>query len=196
MERKNNLKEIVEFNKEFVDSKEYEKYKTTKYPEKSMVIVSCMDTRLTELLPKAMNLKNGDAKIIKNAGGLVVHPFGSAMRSILICVYEFDVKEVFIVGHYDCGVSTLDTNRIIREMKEKGIEEKTLNTLLNSGIDIKTWMHGFDCIEESVEKTVATVKNHPLLPTDVAVHGLIMNPETGKIDVVVDGFEKLKENNL
>lgn len=196
MERKNNLKEIVEFNKEFVESKEYEKYKTTKYPEKNMVIVSCMDTRLTELLPKAMNLKNGDAKIIKNAGGLVVHPFGSAMRSILICVYEFDVKEVFIVGHYDCGVSTLDINRIIREMKEKGIEEKTLNTLLNSGIDIKTWMHGFDCIEESVEKTVATVKNHPLLPADVAVHGLIMNPETGKIDVVIDGFEKLKENNL
>ena len=65
MERKNNLKEIVEFNKDFVESKEYEKYRTTKYPEKSMVILSCMDTRLTELLPKAMNLKNGDAKIIK-----------------------------------------------------------------------------------------------------------------------------------
>lgn len=194
MNRKNNLKEIVEFNKNFVEAKEYEKYRTTKYPEKSMVIVSCMDTRLTELLPKAMNLKNGDAKIIKNAGGLVIHPFGSAMRSILICVYEFDVKEVFIVGHYDCGVSTLDTDRILNEMKEKGIEEKTLNTLLNSGIDIKTWMHGFDYIEESVEKTVTRVKNHPLLPADVAVHGLIMSPETGKIDVVIDGFEALKNN--
>ena len=144
MARKNNLKEIVEFNKDFVESKEYEKYRTTKYPEKSMVILSCMDTRLTELLPKAMNLKNGDAKIIKNAGGLVIHPFGSAMRSILICVYEFDVKEVFIVGHYDCGVSTLNTTKIVEEMKEKGIEEKTLNILLNSGIDVKTWLHGFD----------------------------------------------------
>ena len=115
MERKNNLKEIVEFNKDFVESKEYEKYRTTKYPEKSMVILSCMDTRLTELLPKAMNLKNGDAKIIKNAGGLVIHPFGSAMRSILICVYEFDVKEVFIVGHYDCGVSRSEERRVGKE---------------------------------------------------------------------------------
>lgn len=194
MERKNNLKEIVKFNKDFVESKEYEKYRTTKYPEKSMVILSCMDTRLTELLPKAMNLKNGDAKIIKNAGGLVIHPFGSAMRSILICVYEFDVKEVFIVGHYDCGVSTLNTTKIVEEMKEKGIEEKTLNILLNSGIDVKTWLHGFDCIEESVEQTVAKVKNHPLLPDDVAVHGLIMDPETGKIDVVINGFDQLKND--
>jgi carbonic anhydrase len=194
MERKNNLKEIVEFNKNFVDSKEYEKYRTTKYPEKSMVILSCMDTRLTELLPKAMNLKNGDAKIIKNAGGLVIHPFGSAMRSILICVYEFDVKEVFIVGHYDCRVSSLNTTKIVEEMKEKGIEEKTLNILLNSGIDVKIWLHGFDCIEESVEQTVAKVKNHPLLPDYVAVHGLIMDPETGKIDVVINGFDQLKND--
>lgn len=193
MERKNNLDEILKFNKEFVDTKEYEKYQTTKYPEKSMVIVSCMDTRLTELLPKAMNLKNGDAKIIKNAGGLVVHPFGSAMRSILICVYEFDVKEVFIVGHYDCGVSNLNAEKIVKEMEEKGIESKTLDTLYNSGIDIKGWMHGFDCIEDSVERTVSTVKNHPLLPADVAVHGLIMNPDTGEITVVINGFDALKK---
>ena len=42
-----------------------------------------MDTRLTELLPKALDLKNGDAKIIKNAGGTVIHPFGSAMEVYL-----------------------------------------------------------------------------------------------------------------
>ncbi|MCY9444161.1 carbonic anhydrase, partial [Bacillus spizizenii] len=42
-------------------------YKTTKFPSKKLVIVTCMDTRLTELLPQAMGLKNGDAKIVKNA---------------------------------------------------------------------------------------------------------------------------------
>ena len=59
------LEEILDFNKNFVKNKEYEKYKATKKPEKKLVILSCMDTRLTELLPKAMNIKNGDAKIIK-----------------------------------------------------------------------------------------------------------------------------------
>ena len=48
-----------------------------------------MDTRLTELLPRSMNLRNGDAKIIKSAGAVVTHPFGGIMRSIIIAVYEF-----------------------------------------------------------------------------------------------------------
>lgn len=59
------LDKILDFNKAFIENKEYEKYETSKDPDKKIVILSCMDTRLTDLLPKAMNLKNGDAKIIK-----------------------------------------------------------------------------------------------------------------------------------
>lgn len=189
MEFKNNLEEILSFNKTFVENKEYEKYNTTKYPDKQIAILSCMDTRLTELLPKALNLKNGDAKIIKNAGGTVIHPFGSAMRSLLICVYEFDIKEIFIIGHYDCGVSSMDTDKIIKEMIEKGIDIKTLDTLSRAGIKVKKWLHGFDCVQESVMESVSKVKNHPLMPSNVAIHGLIMDPVTGRIDVVINGFE-------
>ena len=191
MEFKNNLEEILSFNREFVRSKEYEKYNTTKYPDKEIAILSCMDTRLTELLPKALNLKNGDAKIIKNAGGTVIHPFGSAMRSLLICVYKFDIKEIFVVGHYDCGVSSMNTDKMIKKMIDKGIELKTLDTLSRAGIKVKQWLHGFDCVEESVKESVAKIKNHPLMPNNVAVHGLIMDPETGRVDVVINGFEHI-----
>lgn len=191
MEIKNNLEEILKFNKEFVEKKEYEKYNTTKYPDKKIAILSCMDTRLTELLPKALDLKNGDAKIIKNAGGTVIHPFGSAMRSLLICVYEFDIKEIFIIGHYDCGVSSMDTDKMIKKMIEKGIDVQTLNTLSRAGIKVKKWLHGFDCVEESVRESVTKVKNHPLMPSNVAIHGLIMDPLTGRLDVAVNGFEHI-----
>lgn len=191
MEIKNNLEEILKFNKEFVEKKEYEKYNTTKYPDKKIAILSCMDTRLTELLPKALDLKNGDAKIIKNAGGTVIHPFGSAMRSLLICVYEFDIKEIFIIGHYDCGVSSMDTDKMIKKMIEKGIDVQTLDTLSRAGIKVKKWLHGFDCVEESVRESVAKVKNHPLMPSNVAIHGLIMDPLTGRLDVAVNGFEHI-----
>ena len=193
MEIKNNLKEILDFNKKFVEDKEYEKYNTTKYPDKKIAILSCMDTRLTELLPKALDLKNGDAKIIKNAGGTIIHPFGSAMRSLLICIYEFDIKEIFIVGHYDCGVSSMDTDKIVSEMLEKGVKLETLETLLNAGIEVKKWLHGFDCVEESVRESVAKVRKHPLMPNDVAIHGLIMDPETGRLDVVINGFDEIKK---
>lgn len=59
------ISEILNYNESFVESKEYEQYLTTKFPDKRMVILTCMDTRLVELLPKAMNLRNGDSKIIK-----------------------------------------------------------------------------------------------------------------------------------
>lgn len=191
MENINNLEEILKFNKEFVENKEYEKYNTTKYPDKKIAILSCMDTRLTELLPKALDLKNGDAKIIKNAGGTIIHPFGSAMRSLLICVYEFDIKEIFVVGHYDCGVSSMDTDKIVKKMVEKGIDVQTLDTLSRAGIKVKQWLHGFDCVEESVKESVAKIKNHPLMPGNVAIHGLIMDPLTGRLDVAVNGFNHI-----
>ena len=62
------LEEMLAYNTQFVEKKEYEQYATDKYPAKKLAVLTCMDTRLTTLLPAALGLKNGDAKIIKNAG--------------------------------------------------------------------------------------------------------------------------------
>ena len=183
------LNEILHFNEKFVEDREYEKYETTKFPNKRMVILTCMDTRLLELLPKALNLGNGDAKLIKDAGGLVSHPFGSVMRSILIAVYELKAQEVLVVAHYDCGMSGLKAEPVIESMKQRGITDETLNTLTYSGIDIKNWLHGFDNVSESVEHSVDIIKNHPLMPKEVPVHGLVIDPKTGKLDLIVDGYQ-------
>jgi len=72
------IDQIIAYNKDFVEQKGYEKYLTDKYPDKGgtrdvdnivggyqLAVLSCMDTRLTELLPAALGLKNVDAKIIK-----------------------------------------------------------------------------------------------------------------------------------
>ena len=82
------IDDVLNYNRQFVASKGYEKYITSKYPDKKLAVLSCMDTRLTELLPAALGLKNGEAKIIKNAGGLVISPYDSAMRSLLVAIYE------------------------------------------------------------------------------------------------------------
>ncbi|EPZ61955.1 carbonic anhydrase family protein [[Clostridium] sordellii ATCC 9714] len=113
------LDKILKFNRDFIENKEYEKYETSKHPDKKIVILSCMDTRLTNLLPKAMNLKNGDAKIIKNAGATVLHPFGSIMRSIIVAIYEFEVDEVLIIGHQGCGMCNLDTQNLLDKIVKK-----------------------------------------------------------------------------
>ena len=183
------LQEMLEFNKKFVENKEYDAYITSKEPNKKMVILSCMDTRLTELLPKALNLKNGDVKLIKNAGATISHTFGSAMRSILVAIYEFKADEVLIVGHHCCGMSSINSDKIIEKMNDRGIPKEIVSTLINAGIDIRKWLKGFDSVEESVNESVKIVKTHPLIPKDIKVHGAIMDPVTGKIDLIVNGYK-------
>lgn len=184
------LNEVLDYNKSFVEKKEYEKYEAPKYPRKRMVILSCMDTRLVELLPKAMNVSNGDVKIVKNAGALVSHPFGSVMRSILVAVYQLQADEVFVIGHYDCGMGALKADDMIANMKERGVSEETLTTLEFTGIDFHKWLHGFDDVTETVAHSVNVIKTHPLMPKGTPVHGLVIDPKTGKLDLVVNGYQK------
>ena len=177
---------IMEYNKEFVEKKAYEAFKTTKFPDKKMVILSGMDTRLTELLPKALNLKNGDVKLVKNAGAVVTHPFGSIMRSILIAIYELQAEEVYVIGHLGCGMSDVDPDSVIEKMIDRGISQDAISSLEYTGVDIDKWLRGFGCVHKSVKKSVKIIKNHPLMP-NVPVHGLVMDPETGGLEIVVDG---------
>lgn len=183
------LSEILEYNNTFVEEKQYEQYATTKFPDKRIVILTCMDTRLTELLPKAMNLRNGDAKIIKSAGAVITHPFGGIMRSLIVAVYELQADEVYIIGHHDCGMSSIDTEKIRASMISRGIDKKMFETIQYSGINMEEWLHGFKDVTESVKQSVDAVRNHPLMDSKVPIHGLVIHPDTGKLDTIVDGYD-------
>ena len=118
------IEQLLEYNKDFVNNKEYEKYKCDKFPNKKIAILSCMDTRLTELLPAALGLKNGDVKMIKNAGALISSPFGSVIRSLVVAIYELNVDEILVIGHYDCGMQNIDSGKILEKMKKRNISEE------------------------------------------------------------------------
>lgn len=179
-----NLDDILTYNQQFVENRKYEKYSTSKYPNKRMVIVTCMDTRLTEMLPKAMHLKNGDAKIIKNAGAIVTQPFGNIMRSILIALYELQTDEVFVIGHTNCGMVGINPELIIQHMEERGVTTDTITTLKHSGVNLMRWLTGLDSVRDSVLNSVSIIRNHPLLPANILVHGLIIDSETGELELI------------
>ena len=182
------LSEILTHNDSFVRSGEYEAFLTDQFPNKRLVILTCMDTRLIELLPRAMGVRNGDVKMIKNAGAIVSHPFGSVMRSILVAVYELGAAEVAVVGHHGCGMTGLSCARVLDKVRQRVREPNVIETLVHAGIDLEKWLVGFDRVEEGVRRSVDIVRNHPLLPGDVPVHGLIIDPATGKLDNLVDGY--------
>ena len=185
------LNEILAYNQAFVEKKQYEQYQAGKYPDKRLVILSCMDTRLVELLPKSINMGNGDVKIITNAGATITHPFGSITRSLLIAVYELNADEIMVIGHRDCGMSSVEPKKVIQKMIDRGIPEKRLEILKYSGYDLEEWLHGFDCVEDNVRHSCVMIANHPLIPDGIPIHGLVIDPNTGKLDLIRDGYKYL-----
>jgi carbonic anhydrase len=179
------IDQIIAYNKEFVAQKGYEKYLTSKYPDKKLAVLSCMDTRLTELLPAALGLKNGDAKIIKNAGGLVISAFDSAMRSLIVAIYELGVEEIMVVAHSHCGACHMSYDHFHHEMIARGVTDETLDTIRKCGINLDHWLEGFKDTPESVRKTVETIKTHPLVPNDIVVRGFIIDSETGELEEII-----------
>ena len=176
-----NIDKILAYNREDVASKGYEKHLTDKYPDKKLAVLSCMDTRLSVLLQEALGLKNGDAKIIKNAGAIIPSPWDSAMRSLIVAVYELGVTEIMVVAHTTCGACHMSFGHFKEEMLHRGIPAAELE---RSDVDLNVWLEGFHDTEKSVRDTVSTIINHPLIPSDVNVRGFIIDSATGELTEV------------
>ena len=178
------INDIVQFNEKFVEDKKYTPYTAEKFPKKKLAILACMDTRMTELLPAALNLKNGDAKIVKNAGAIISHPYGSVMRSLLVAVYGLGADEIMVIGHTDCGMEKLDLNAVIKKMKERGISFDAADMPCECTTDLGKWLRGFDDTDEAIMASVNMIKNHHLMPKDIPVRGFVMDINTGKLSEV------------
>lgn len=175
------IDDILEFNRRFVEEKGYERYITTKYPDKKVAVVTCMDTRLTELLLAALGLRNGDAKIIKNAGGIVHDPFSTEVRSLLVGIYELGVEDIMVIGHTDCGAQHISGPEMIEAMRARGISDRAIETCRYFDVDFDSWLCGFDSVEESVRSSVRVLEEHPLIPDDVRIWGFVIDSVTGEL---------------
>ena len=175
------IDEMLAYNKTFVQNQEYRKFTTSKYPNKKIAILKCMDTRLLELFPAALGIRNGDGKMIKNAGGMITGPFDSTVRSLLVSIVELGVEEVMVIGHTDCGVSGMNAEKIIQHLIQRGVSQDHIDMMRYCGIDFESWLKGFDSVECSVKESVDLLRHHPLMPPDVVIRGYIINTETGEL---------------
>src|SRR3954447_15821669 len=77
-------------------------------PGRRFAVVTCMDARLDPA--KALGLSEGDAHVIRNAGGVVSD---DALRSLVISHHLLGTQETIVIGHTDCGMLTF-TNDDLR----------------------------------------------------------------------------------
>lgn len=186
------LDEILEANLRFVESEEWKNYPNVGgKPTRKIAIFTCMDSRLTEFIVPALGLQRGDAKIIKNAGNTIVdNQDGSVIRSLVVAVYELGVEEVIVVGHFDCGMSKINADNLLHRMLERGVTEEAIQSIDR---DLREWVGGFSSLADNLREVCIKIRTCPLLPRDLPVHGLLIHPLTGMIQVIVNGYQYIDE---
>jgi carbonic anhydrase len=133
-------------------------------PARQFAVVTCMDARLDPA--KALGLEEGDAHVIRNAGGLVTD---DALRSLAISHWELGTDEVFVVAHTRCGMLALENEELRRKIGDAA-----------AGTDFLP----FRDLDMSVRESVRRVRESPLLPDSYGATGMVYDVETGRIRVV------------
>ena len=159
-----------------------------KMPKRQIALFTCMDTRLVDFLEPAMGIGRGEAKVIKNAGNSVTGPFEATIRSLLVSIFELDVKEIMVIGHLDCGMSHSTSQQLIDKMLARGISPDAIKMVRK---ELEDWIDHFHHPADNVEEVVCKICTNPLIPKDVPVHGLLFNPHTGELEVIVNGYERI-----
>ncbi|KAJ9490047.1 hypothetical protein VN97_g3215 [Penicillium thymicola] len=132
-------------------------------PQRKVAVVACMDARLDPA--RALGLEEGDAHVIRNAGGRV----SDALRSIIISQQLLGTREIVIVHHTNCGMLTF-TEDVIRDK---------IRTDLHQNADHIAFLP-FGDLEQSVRDDIQILKDSPLV-LEVPITGYVYQVETGKI---------------
>jgi carbonic anhydrase len=161
------LNEVMAANARYAD--EFgDKAKLPMPPGRRFAILTCMDARLDPA--KALGLAEGDAHVIRNAGG---RASADALRSLAISQQLLGTREVVVIHHTDCGMQTFTNDELRARLRaELGADA--------AGIDFLP----FGDLEGSVREDVAAIRASPLVPRDVAVTGFVYDVRTGRLHEV------------
>jgi len=145
-------------------------------PSKKVAVVACMDARFQ--VEKALALKEGDAHIIRNAGGRVSE---DVIRSLAISQQLLGTEEVAVIHHTDCGMAKFEDPTLHEKIDtnlgpEAAAAAKKMKFLNFFGVDL----------EESVRLDLRALRNSPLLTpaSKNKLTGYIYDVKSGDLNVV------------
>ena len=157
------IDEVLEANE--IYSRTHELRHITPRPARKLAILTCMDTRLSIL---TLGLKNGDAHIIRNAGGIVTD---DSLRSLLVSHYLLDTQEIMVINHTDCG---------LMHTSEQDLRTRIQNRAGTAAI-APAFFFAFQNIEENVRHQLQKLQTHPWIPKDMPVRGFVYDVSSGRL---------------
>jgi carbonic anhydrase len=157
--------ELVQANAEY--AKKFDRGDLPMPPARRLAVVTCMDARIDP--SRQLGLREGDAHVIRNAGGLA----RDALRSLVISQRLLGTNEIAIIHHTDCGMLTFTNSDLHAKVKQDlGADASNIDFL------------PFADLEESVREDVAFLLSSPLIPGDVIIRGFLYDVHTGKLNEV------------
>lgn len=185
------IDEILAYNEQFVQQNKLPIFGHT--PRKRMAVVTCMDCRLVQMFEQALDLKRGDVIELRTAGATISEPErqgseNDLIRSLAGGIYLLGVREVAVIGHTQCGLAHVDPTVLTASMQALGVDPQALIEEEKLG-DVKglvSWLGAFDEVHINVKQVVNVIRNSPYLPK-IPVHGLVIDIETGKLEMVDKG---------
>jgi carbonic anhydrase len=136
-------------------------------PAKKLAVVACMDARLH--VSKILGLNEGDAHVIRNAGGAVTD---DAIRSLAISQRLLGTEEVILIHHTDCGMLTFTDDAVKAQIQKE------------TGVRPAFALEAFSNLEDDVRQSIARIKASPFVPKKDRVRGFVYDVTTGRLNEV------------
>ena len=176
------LNEVLDANKNYA-ANFGDKGKLALPPARRFAILTCMDARLDPA--KFAGLAEGDAHVIRNAGG---RASDDAIRSLVISYKLLGTQEFFVIHHTNCGMEFF-TNDVIRGLLTNSLETAELSASGFRDVGKGPGSRAGEFIEwltikdqrQSVLDDINRIRNHPLVPRSIPVHGYLYDVTSGKL---------------
>jgi len=137
-------------------------------PARPVAVLACMDARLHPT--KALGLNEGDAHVIRNAGGVVTD---DAIRSLTISQRLLGTKEIILIHHTDCGMLTFKDDDVKAQIEA------------DTKIRPHFALEAFADLDDDVRQSIARIKASPFVPHKDAIRGFVYEVESGHLREVV-----------
>src|SRR6202165_3585943 len=182
------IDEILDYNERFLQKTQLPIIGHA--PRKNLAVVTCMDCRLVEMFEQALGLERGDVLELRTAGATISKPesedaANDLIRSLAGGIYLLGVREVAVIGHPQCGLAHANPTALTASMQALGKDPQQL--IQDEGLEgtqgLVNWLGAFDDVHVNVREVVNVIRNSPYLPK-IPVHGLVIDIETGKLEMV------------
>ena len=136
-------------------------------PAKKVAVVACMDARLDP--QKVLGLGEGDAHVIRNAGGVVTD---DEIRSLSISQRLLGTEEIILIHHTDCGMLTFTDEQYAQQLEA------------DTGAKPEWDAHCFDDLEGNVRESIARIRQNPFIPNKGSIRGFVYDVHTGRLNEI------------